>query len=66
MRFQRCTPGWPDFETALLANNVNYEMHMYPDTLHGFHNNSTPRFNPEAATLAWERTIEFFREHLSD
>ncbi len=62
----RINAGWPDFEAALSANNANYAMHMYPDTLHGFHNNSTPRYNPEAAALAWERTIEFFREHLSD
>jgi carboxymethylenebutenolidase len=54
-----------DYETALKANGVVYEMHSYPGTLHGFHNYSTPRYNPEAAKLAWERTVAFFKEHLS-
>ncbi|MDH3339046.1 MAG: dienelactone hydrolase family protein, partial [Gammaproteobacteria bacterium] len=54
-----------DYEAALKANGVRYEMHTYPGTRHGFHNNSTPRYNAEAADLAWERTIEFFAEHLS-
>jgi carboxymethylenebutenolidase len=61
----RINAGWPDFEAALRANDVDYQMHMYPGTNHGFHNNSTPRYDEEAASLAWERTIEFFREHLS-
>lgn len=55
----------PDYEAALKANGVSYEMHTYPGTLHGFHNNSTPRYNEAAATLAWQRTVEFFREHLA-
>ena len=54
-----------DYETALKANGVVYEMHTYPGTNHGFHNYSTPRYNPEAAKLAWERTVAFFTEHLS-
>lgn len=54
-----------DYETALKANGVAYEMHSYPGTRHGFHNYSTPRYNPEAAQLAWERTVAFFKEHLS-
>jgi carboxymethylenebutenolidase len=54
-----------DYETALKANGVVYEMHTYPGTRHGFHNYSTPRYNPEAAQLAWERTVAFFTEHLS-
>src|SRR5213594_212921 len=56
---------WPAYETALKANNVQYEMHMYPGTQHGFHNNSTPRYNEAAAKLAWERTIAFFKKHLA-
>ena len=52
------------YEAALKANGVNYQMHTYPGTLHGFHNNSTPRYNEAAAELAWERTIAFFHEHL--
>lgn len=55
----------PDYEAALKANNVQYEMHSYPGTRHGFHNNSTPRFNEKAADLAWQRTIAFFKEHLA-
>ncbi|MBT8099347.1 MAG: dienelactone hydrolase family protein [Gammaproteobacteria bacterium] len=54
-----------DYEAALNANDVKYVMHTYPGTRHGFHNNSTPRFNEEAADLAWTRTIEFFRKHLA-
>jgi carboxymethylenebutenolidase len=61
----RINAGWPDFEAALQANNVRYQMHMYSGTNHGFHNNSTPRYDEAAAALAWERTIAFFREHLS-
>jgi carboxymethylenebutenolidase len=56
---------WPDYETALKANNVAYEMFRYPGTVHGFHNNSTPRYNEEAANLAWQRTVAFFKEHLA-
>ena len=56
---------WPDFQTALDANGVTYQMHRYEGTLHGFHNNSTPRYNETAAELAWNRTIGFFREHLA-
>ncbi len=54
-----------DFEAALEEHGVTYEMHTYPETRHGFHNYSTPRYAPEAATLAWERTIAFFRTHLA-
>lgn len=53
-----------DFESALKAHKVRYEMHTYPDTRHGFHNYSTPRYNAEAASLAWDRTMAFFHEHL--
>jgi carboxymethylenebutenolidase len=55
----------PDYEAALKANGVTYEMHSYPGTRHGFHNNSTPRYDEAAANLAWERTIAFFKQHLS-
>lgn len=53
------------FEAALKANNAVFEMHSYPGTRHGFHNNSTQRYNEAAAKLAWERTIAFFRQHLA-
>lgn len=61
----RINAMWPDFEAALQAADVNYERHVYPGTRHGFHNNSTPRYDAEAAQLAWQRTLEFFRTHLS-
>ena len=60
----RVNAGWPAYHDALEANNVPYTMHMYPDANHGFHNNTTPRYVEEAAKLAWERTIDFFNEHL--
>ena len=62
---ERINAMWPDFEAAMQANNVDYRMHMYEGTNHGFHNNSTPRYNEAAADLAWSRTIEFFTEHLT-
>jgi len=55
----------PGFEAALQANDLPYQMHTYPGTLHGFHNNSTPRYDEEAANLAWERTVAFFKQHLA-
>ncbi len=53
------------FERALKANNAKFEMHTYPGTRHGFHNNSTRRYNEDAAKLAWKRTIAFFKQHLA-
>lgn len=61
----RINKAWPEFESALKKHNVDYSRHVYPGTNHGFHNNSTPRYDEEAAKLAWERTIEFFRQHLA-
>lgn len=61
----RINAMWPDYEAALDANGVDHEMVMYEGTLHGFHNNSTPRYNEAAAALAWNRTIGHFRGHLS-
>jgi carboxymethylenebutenolidase len=55
----------PDYEAALKASGATFEMYTYPGTRHGFHNNSTPRFDEAAAKLAWERTITFFKKHLS-
>ena len=60
----RVNAGWPDYETALKANNVEYQAFFYPEVNHGFHNNTTPRFDKVAADLAWSRTIEFFKEKL--
>jgi len=62
---QRVNAMRPDYEAALKANGVTYEMHTYPGTRHGFHNYSTPRYSPDAAKLAWERMVAFFKEHLS-
>jgi carboxymethylenebutenolidase len=61
---ERIDAGWPAFETALKANGVKYQMFMYPGTNHGFHNDTTPRYDEAAAKLAWSRTIAFFKEHL--
>ena len=60
----RINAGWPAYEAALKANNVKYVMHMYPGTNHGFHNDTTPRYDQAAAKLAWSRTIAFFKENL--
>ena len=62
---ERVNAMWPAYEAALKAAGVRYEMHMYPGTQHGFHNNSTPRYQEAAAKLAWERTITFFKTHLA-
>ena len=61
----RINQMWPGYEQALKSARVSYEAHVYPGTQHGFHNNSTPRYNEAAAKLAWERTIAFFRQHLA-
>lgn len=60
----RVNEGWPAYEAALKANGKDYTMYMYPDANHGFHNDTTPRFDPEAAQLAWRRTVDFFKEKL--
>ncbi len=61
----RINAGWPDYEAALKANSKNYTAHIYPDVNHGFHNDTTPRYDEAAAELAWERTIAFFNENLT-
>jgi carboxymethylenebutenolidase len=60
----RINEGWPAFEKVLKASDKKYEVHFYPDVNHGFHNDTTPRFDEKAAKLAWGRTIEFFKKHL--
>ena len=62
---ERINAGWPAYEAALKANGVKYEMFMYPNTQHGFHNDSTPRYDEAAAKLAWSRTLAFFKANLS-
>jgi carboxymethylenebutenolidase len=61
---ERIDAGWPAWETALKANNVKYQMYMYPGTNHGFHNDTTPRYDEAAAKLAWSRTLAFFKENV--
>ncbi|WP_031527446.1 dienelactone hydrolase family protein [Dyadobacter crusticola] len=60
----RVNEGWPAYQEALTANNKEYEAYIYPDTNHGFHNDTTPRYDKAAAELAWKRTIEFFNAKL--
>lgn len=62
---QRVNAMRPEYEAALKANDVTYEMHTYAGTRHGFHNYSTPRYDAEAAQLAWDRMVQFFGKHLS-
>ncbi|MDZ7639600.1 MAG: dienelactone hydrolase family protein [Bryobacterales bacterium] len=60
----RVNAGWPAYEEALKANGKKYTMHMYENTNHGFHNDTTPRYDEAAAKLAWGRTIDFFNAEL--
>lgn len=60
----RVNAGWPAYETALKASKVDYTMHMYPKVNHGFHNDTTPRYDKAAAELSWTRTIAFFKQKL--
>ena len=56
---------WPAYEAALKSAGAKYEAYTYPGTQHGFHNNSTPRYNEAAAKLSWERTVAHFKKHLA-
>jgi len=60
----RINNGWPAYEEALKANSVKYTMHMYEGVNHGFHNDTTPRYDEASAKLAWQRTLAFFNQHL--
>lgn len=60
----RINAGWPDFEKALKEHGKDYEMHSYANAHHGFHNDTTPRYDEEAAKLAWQRSLAFFDRHL--
>jgi carboxymethylenebutenolidase len=62
---ERPNARWPAYEAALKAAGLSYEMYIYPGTLHGFNNDTTPRYDVAAARLAWERTIAFFRKNLN-
>jgi carboxymethylenebutenolidase len=62
---ERINSTYPAYEAALKAAGVPHQVHVYPGTQHGFHNNSTPRYQEAAAKLSWERTIGHFRKHLA-
>ncbi|MCB0280439.1 MAG: dienelactone hydrolase family protein, partial [Calditrichaeota bacterium] len=61
---QRVNAGWPDYENELKAQKKEYQAFIYPDVNHGFHNDTTPRYDKEAAELSWKRTIDFFNQKL--
>lgn len=61
----RITDGWPAFEKVLQAHHVEHHAYIYPNTQHGFHNDTTPRYDEAAAKLSWQRTVDFFRKHLA-
>ena len=61
----RINEMYPTYQEELKKAGVRHEIHMYPGTQHGFHNNSTPRYNEAAAKLSWERTIAFFKKNLA-
>ena len=62
---ERINAGWPDFEAALTANDKVFEAHIYENANHGFHNDSTPRYDEAMAELAWGRTIGWFEQYLT-
>jgi len=62
---ERIDAGIPAFKAALEANHVRYELFVYPGTQHGFNNDTTPRYDKAAATLAWQRTMDFFKKNLA-
>jgi carboxymethylenebutenolidase len=62
---ERVNAGWPAYEEALKKYGKSYQEFTYPDVNHGFHNTSTPRYDKPAAELAWSRTMDFFKKHLS-
>lgn len=61
---KRVNDGWPPYEEALKANKATYTMYIYEGTNHGFHNDTTPRYDEAAAKLAWQRTLDFFNKYL--
>lgn len=62
---ERVNAGWPAYEAKLKELDKKYEAHIYPEVNHGFHNNTTPRYDKASADLAWERTVKFFKENLT-
>jgi carboxymethylenebutenolidase len=62
---KRINDTWPDYQKQLDQNGAQYTAHVYPKANHGFHNDSTSRYDPEQAELAWQRTLAFFAQHLA-
>ncbi|QHQ34932.1 YghX family hydrolase [Algicella marina] len=62
---ERINAGWPAYEAALQEHGKTYEAHIYAGANHGFHNDTTPRYDEDAATLAWERTLAHFAKYLA-
>ena len=62
---ERINAGWPAYEAALKENGKTYEAYIYEGANHGFHNDTTPRYDKEAAELSWSRTLDFFNAHLT-
>jgi len=62
---KRVNATWPEYEADLKANKNDYTVHIYPKVNHGFHNDSTGRYDEESAKLAWQRTLAFFNQHLA-
>ncbi len=60
----RLVGGWPAYEAALKANGINYSGYVYEGAQHGFHNDTTPRYDEAAAKLAWQRTLAVFNKYL--
>ena len=60
----RVNATWPEYEVDLRENDVEFTMHLYPQANHGFHNDSTGRYDPDNAELAWKRILEFFKQNL--
>jgi carboxymethylenebutenolidase len=63
-RDTRLVGTWPEYDAALTAAGVTHEGHVYPGAQHGFHNDTTPRYDEAAAKLAWQRTLDWFNRHL--
>ncbi len=61
---ERVNAGWLPYQAALISNQKRFQVHFYPGTQHGFHNDSTPRYDKAAAELSWSRTLEFFAKNL--
>jgi carboxymethylenebutenolidase len=62
---ERINKGWPDFEKALKDNKKNYIVHYYNGINHAFHNDTTPRYDKDAAELSWKRSMDFFKKNLA-